>query len=288
MTPRPAPRLLLAIGMAATCAAQPAQAHDEPSDVLERLSAGYNSLSPAARGGHALTLGEYAGILGDFDAAERWAVEALALGEEPTAVRMLEAAVAHDRGRHEVARAKLYEVLSLAPSHPPALRLRARTWAASRAPERAAEDLRAYAAAVQRPAPEIWIECAEYERAASPEDPAAGIAVLEEAVLRLGPAPDLVVRLARMEAAAGRVEPALARLAGLPPALHATGRVAWERALILLAAGQDLEARVALTEALDALDALPAERRLAPATAELESAVKSRLAATLAARPEED
>lgn len=256
----------------------PAVAHDEPAHVLERLEV--DAAPGPARAERALARAEYSRLLGDLEAADRWAARALELGAERTAVRLLEAQVALDREEAALARAKLDEVLANHPGHAPALRLRARSWIRSGHPEAAVRDLRAYLAAAPRPAPEIWIECAELERACRHADPEAGLATLEQALEQLGRVPDLVLRLARWEAAAGRLETALARLDALPPSLHATGRVAWERVLLLEAAGRTWEAQAALTEALDALAALSPARRAAPATLELERAVRERLAAS--------
>ncbi len=260
----------------ATCFPPPLGAHDDPARVLSRLDA-QAAVTPADPGLE-LARGEYLRLAGRLVEADLAADAALRRGADSSEVLLLRAAIALDAGHAAEACPLLSHILESTPRHAPALLLRSRAWrAAGRLPESFA-DLRSYLDGVPAPGVERWIECAELGREISPDDADVPLAILDESMLRLGPSPVLLLHAARLETAAGRYEAALARLDRLPASLRATGRVHLERARVLESAGRPWEARAALTDGLDAIAALPPERRATRAAIELESELRRLLA----------
>jgi tetratricopeptide (TPR) repeat protein len=121
------------------------------------------------------------------------------------------------------------------------------------------------------PRPEHYLERARVQEA---ERAAAG---LEEGLRRLGSVVTLELALLDLELEARRFDAALARIDRLSAA--APRKESWlvRKADVLREAGRPAEAREAFAAALAAIESLPAGRRAARATAELEKRVREAL-----------
>ncbi len=143
-----------------------------------------------------------------------------------------------------------------------------------------AADLDRALARAPSPNPEVLLDRAQALRAEGPAHREEALRGLDQGILKLGPVVTLVNPAIELELELGRVEAALARLEGL--AAKSERKDPWlaRRGEILRAAGRTPEAREAFRAALSAIEALPASRRGARATRELEVKVRAELEAT--------
>lgn len=136
------------------------------------------------------------------------------------------------------------------------------------------------------PEPDCYLERARELAAAGSPHLDEAVRGLDEGVQRLGPIVSLQLPAIDLELELGRYDAALARLDTI--AARAPRREGWlaRRATILEKAGRTAEARVACTEALAAIAALPPARRSVAAMRELEQSLNATLG-RLSARSED-
>lgn len=179
-----------------------------------------------------------------------------------------------DAGR---ARAALDRFLKRQPDHGEALIERAR--ARARLDDRAGalEDFSRGIARLEQPRPENYIERAELHRAEKRVDDA--IRGLEEGLLKVGRVLPLQLAILDLELESARFDAALARVDEI--ARGAERKDLWlaRRGEILRRAGRTTEAAEAFRSALASIDALPAARRKAAFTRDLETRVRAELEA---------
>jgi tetratricopeptide (TPR) repeat protein len=164
------------------------------------------------------------------------------------------------------------------PGHAGALLWKARTLTAL---GRRDEAVAAYTRSLEAPtppAPETFLERAELLEALGRRDDA--VRSLDEGQARLGPLPALDARALDLEIAAGRLEAALARVDRRLAQAGRGDEGQLRRAELLARLGRTADARAACEKALSALASLPASRRGAPATQDVERRVLA-LQATL-------
>lgn len=124
--------------------------------------------------------------------------------------------------------------------------------------------------------PEHFVERAEALAAAG--DREAALRGLDEGIRKLGPLVSLELPAIDLDLALGRTDAALARIEALSKQTPRKEPWLARRGEILLQAGRAAEAREAFQAALAAIEALPAARRKARATADLEARVRAALA----------
>jgi tetratricopeptide (TPR) repeat protein len=111
-------------------------------------------------------------------------------------------------------------------------------------------------------------------------DPLAAVAALDAGLDALGPLVVLQEEAVRLLAAASRYDEALRRLDLILAEIARPERWLAERARILAAAGRGPESWVAASDALAAIERLPASHRTTPIVRELEIELRARLAVT--------
>ena len=105
-----------------------------------------------------------------------------------------------------------------------------------------------------------------YRNRRNPEATAEAIAGLDEGLSSRGFDIAITLRCIDLETRSGRYEDALDRLSGLETYLDRHEELLARRGDILFRAGRPLEAEVAYSEALGAVESLPPSRRSSPAT----------------------
>lgn len=135
-------------------------------------------------------------------------------------------------------------------------------------------------AGLSRPTPDHYLERARVLIGSGESLRQRALQGLDQGIARLGPAPALVEQAIELELALGRFEMALERHALLRPAHHGP-QESWlaRQGELLRAAGRPLEAVVAFSQALEAIEGMPPARRATPATVLLEARVRRSLEA---------
>ena len=202
----------------------------------------------------------------------------LAPGEP--AVAALRARLALDAGDAGSALGVLDSLLSRRPHDGEARALRAEALEAGGRNGEAADELERALPDLARRTPEHYLFLARLLSASDPTQSDRAERALARGIEALGPAPALIERAVELELSRGRATAALVWHDRLAP--FAGSNPAWmaRRGDLLEAAGRRMEALAAFTRALEAIEALPPRRRAAPATAELEVAIRSRLHGT--------
>jgi tetratricopeptide (TPR) repeat protein len=242
--------------------------HDQIEQVTRRIAETPGDGALYLKRGELYRLhGEWDRALADLDRASRLA-PGLAAVEFARGRTLLEA------GRPAEARAALDRFLAHAPAHVEALLTRARARAALGEHAGAAADYTRALELMPRPEPDVYLERARALAAADRVEEA--VRGLDEGIARLGPLVTLELCAVDLERRLGRVDAALARVDLL--ASRSPRKETWlaRRGEILDAAGRADEARAAFAAALDAIRALPADRRTR-AVVELERQLRDRL-----------
>ena len=181
-------------------------------------------------------------------------------------------------GRFDDAKAALDKFIAASPEHVDALVTRARVGVKRGKPLAAADDFARAIALSPRPEPEFYIERAQALLAAGDDRIADALRCLDEGTARLGNLPTLGLYAIELEVRQKHFGGALARL----DKLSATSprKEAWleRRGDILSTAGRLEDARQAYRAGGEAILALPANRRVTKATAELEERLKQKAA----------
>lgn len=202
---------------------------------------------------------------------------ALGLDPEFDAVHLGYALLWMDTNRPAEALSAIDRYLSRRPHHAEALFLRGRALAelgrtteAVRSMDRAIEESRS-------PTPEQYIERARVCAFGGIDHLQAALEGLDQGIDRLGPVVSLELYAVDLEQALGRYDAALLRLEDLADQYSRRESLLARRGEILEAAGRDLESQAAYTEALLALEELPAGARNTKETRELERALRRKL-----------
>lgn len=175
------------------------------------------------------------------------------------------------------AEAALDRLLERQPDHPDGRIARARVRFQQGKLEGAVEDYDRAISKGPRPRPQYYLERAEALVQQGEEHVAEAIRGLDDGVRRLGPLVTLHFRAIELEVASGRYDSALGRLDALMPQFARKDSLLARRGDILKKAGRSEEARKAYAAALAAIERLPASRRRARTTRELEKKLRAEL-----------
>jgi tetratricopeptide (TPR) repeat protein len=219
----------------------PGRAHEPLVDELAVLE---SSAATAASADLLLRRGELRRIRGETDRALADFERARELGVPPGEVERLRARALLEAGRSGEARDAALRALRLEPASGEAHLLEAHALAALGRRVEAAQAYDRALGVIRDPSPDLYLE-----RAALASEREAALAVLEDGLARLGQAASLELRAIELECDLGRVDAALARLAGLTE--RAARKSPWllRRAEILTRAGRADEARRSLRDA---------------------------------------
>ncbi len=193
------------------------------------------------------------------------------------AVDIVRAAMLRDAGRLIAAERQLDPVLAAAPHLVEARALRAEVREALGRAKDAITDLDEAIAHSRRAIPDLWLRRARLLATLGDSGEQQALASLDEGLRTLGPAPALVDLAIDLEARRGQTDLALARIDRMMERLPRKESMLARRGEILLASGRTLEAWVAWSDALAAIEALPAHKRRAPALLALEDRVRRAL-----------
>ncbi len=164
------------------------------------------------------------------------------------------------------------------PDHAAALLLRARCRLAIGDYRAAVADFDRGIAQCPDPQPDDFLDRANALLALGSAD--AALRGLDEGLARLGPAIALQLRAIDLEAAAGRIDSALARISRVAGSSALSVDLLERRATLLRRAGRNAEAGEAAREALLLLEALPPARRSVTSVTERERRLRAMLAAS--------
>lgn len=210
----------------------------------------------------------FAAALADCDAAAR-------LDPALAAVLLSRAHSLYQSGQFQAAREALDAFLEKKPAHAEAFRLRARALAALKRHADAVADFNRALALMKEPPPDLFLERAQELGAQGSME--AALASLDEGISQMGPLLTLQSAAIDVELQLGRHDAALARVDRILAGLQR--KEAWlaRRGQILQSAGRAEAARLAYTDALGSIEALPAFQRGIKATQELEVRLRSSL-----------
>ncbi len=181
-----------------------------------------------------------------------------------------------DAGRPSEAIAAFDRYISQRPEHSAGYAGRARAEAAAMQWEPAAEDFARAIAHDEQPEPELFAAQSRALQAAGKIEEA--IRVLDDGISRLGPIVTLTQPAVELEAEAGHLDPALARLAKILAAAPRKERWLLRRGELLEKAGRIAEAREAFAQAQSALAEISADRRQTAAMLGLAALIEAALA----------
>lgn len=190
------------------------------------------------------------------------------------AVDIVRAAMLRDAGRLMAAERQLDPVIAAAPQLVEARALRADVRAALGRAEDAISDLNEAVAHTRRAMPDLWLQRARLMATLGRAGEQRALASLDEGLRALGPSPSLLDMAIEIEARTGATDAALARIDAMMARFPRKETLLARRGEILAAAGRSLEAWVAWSDALAAIEALPAHKRAASASMALESRVR--------------
>jgi len=172
-----------------------------------------------------------------------------------------------------------------APARAEARVLRARALTRLQRPTEAADEWSRVTPLLRRPTPDHYVERARAIVEAGEARLGEAVALLDEGILRLGPAATLDLLAIELDLRRGRPEAALARVDRQATAAPRHEGWLMRRGEILEQAGRPAEARAAYAAALGAVDALPEARRRARAVEEVRQRSADGLARTGASAP---
>jgi len=244
--------------------------NEEVEELTERLEKAPNDV------GLLLQRAELLALNGDTQRAEvdLRRVEKLQPGiPEPDLVR---ATALLKGGRTIAAERLLTSVLARTPGSSEAYRMRATARVALGRREDAAADLAAAIERSRRLLPELYLERAQILAELGQLDDAA--ATIEQGIARCGHAVTLEDYAVDLDVRRGMIDEALARLERLKRETPRPAAILARQGDVLRAAGREPEAWAAYTEALAAIESLPADARRRGATTELETRVRTALA----------
>jgi len=214
----------------------------------------------------------------DWAAAREDLARAAARDPKLEAVDLALGRVCNQSGESARAKEALDRFLARNPDHVEARieRARARTRLGDAAG--AVEDYTSAIARMDEPWAQNYLERSEVLRSAGRLDEA--IRGLEEGLRKIGPALPIQLALLDLELEAGRVDPALTRLAAITAASDRKDLWLVRRGEILRQASRRTEASRAFQEAIAAIEALPVSRRRTKFTRDLEQKARAGWEAT--------
>ncbi|MBI3734961.1 tetratricopeptide repeat protein [Candidatus Sumerlaeota bacterium] len=215
--------------------------------------------------------GKWDEALGDLDRAGK-------LNPKLAAVELLRGRTLLAKGIARGAKGALDRFLSAQPDHAAGLMNRARAHAKLDENSDALADYSRALAISPNPLPDDFIERARFTEGLGGGRIEDALAGLDEGIGKLGPIPALELHAIELEVKLKHYDQALGRLEKISSQGQRKDQWLVRRGEILLQAGRNAEARTAFQEALDEIGRLPAPRRKARATLDLESKIKNLLA----------
>lgn len=212
--------------------------------------------------------GNFSAALADYESAEQ-------LDPGLATVALCQGRALFEAGHPGPARRALDEFLRRQPDHVAGFLLRARVQARLGARREAVADYGRAIALADEPRPEPFAERAEIQMALG--EPAAALDGLTAGLAKLGSIPSLHLPALEAELALARFDAALSRIDRLTVAADRKEQWLERRAEVLVRAGRLAEAATARRTALEAVAALPARLREAPACRELELRLRAAL-----------
>ena len=207
----------------------------------------------------------------DYDRAEKLAPSA-------PAIHLGRGKLLLATGRLDDAKGELDKFIAAKPGHIEALVTRARIEALRKQPLAAAEDFARAIALAPRPEPDLYHERAQALAAAGDDHIPEALRCLDEGTAKLGNLPTLGLYAIDLELRRKDFDAALARLEKLSAASPRKETWLERRGDILTAAGRPVEARQSYLDALEAMRALPQQRRFTKTTMELEQRLNQKTA----------
>lgn len=257
----------------------PASAHEPDEVAIADLTA---HLSAARSPAHALMMrAELHRAAEHWDEAAADLVDARALDPAAPLLDLCEAVLAFERGRASESVPAFERYLSRVPSDG-----RAHAWyarALQSLGESAAAAARFDSALVRLKHPEPGLVLARVALADSQQGPEAALAHLDRALARLGASASLELAAVDLEVRLGRIPDAFTRLDRVERAGADPGLLGWQRGAILQGAGRGLDACVAWSAALEALDERALRRSLSVSQEQLRVRLRDALDQQLAA-----
>lgn len=239
-------------------------------DLHERIDAATRAIAAAPDDASlVMRRAELRRMHGELDEALADYTRAAELGVAGARLELGRGTVLAELGHLAAAIAALDRALQLEPDSVDALVRRARV--RLRTGEAATDDYDRAIERLDRPRPDLYVERARALRSLGRID--AALAGLEEGMRRLGPLASLAGTALELERDARRWDAALARVDTMLVAAERKETLLVERGELLAAAGRDDDARAAFDAAADAIRALPAHLRTAPAVRSLETRV---------------
>lgn len=235
-----------------------ALAHEPDEVAIADLTA---HLSTARSPAHALLIrAELHRAAEQWDLAAADLADARALDPAAPVLDLCEAVLAFERGRASESVPAFEHYLARVPSDGKAHAWYARALQSlGRAAEAAARYDSAFAH-LQHPEPGLVLARADIADSLAGTE--AALAEVERGLVRIGPSVSLELSAVDLEARLGRTDAALRRLDRLQAAGGDAVTLGWQRGSLLSQAGRGLDACVAWSDALDALDRVAARRPL--------------------------
>lgn len=214
---------------------------------------------------------EWSSSAADYDQVEK-----LVPGND--AVHLGRAKLAQAMGRYDAAQSELNRFLDARPDNVDALVTRARVREKLGQHARAAEDFARAIEHASPPEPEFYLERAQALAAASPDNPEAALACLDEGRAKLGPLPTLGLAAIDLEVGQGHFEAALARLDQLGAGEKRQESWLERRGDILIRADRSASAVLAYRDALAAIARLPARLQGTQSMKDMQARLKQKIA----------
>lgn len=214
---------------------------------------------------------EWPAAAADYDRAEKLAPSA-------PAIHLGRGKMLLATGRLDDAKGELDKFIAAKPGHIEALVTRARIEALRKQPLAAAEDFARAIALAPRPEPDLYHERAQALAAAGDDHIPEALRCLDDGTAKLGNLPTLGLYAIDLELRRKDFDAALARLDKLSAASPRKETWLERRGDILTAAVRPEEARQTYLGALEAMRALPQQRRFTKTTMELEQRLKQKTA----------
>ena len=264
--------LLLLTTLGLTVASAPAAAHEPLRTQIDELTR--QIAADPANPSLLLARAELLRMNEQPQRAEADLREAQRLLPGSPAVEIVRAAMLRDAGRLIAAERQLDPVIAAAPQLVEARALRAEVREALGRAQDAIADLDQAIAQTRRAVPDLWLRRARLLATLGAAGEQRALASLDEGLRTLGPSPALAELAIDLELRCGATDAALVRLDRMMAGLPRKETMLARRGEILAAAGRTLEAWVAWSDALAAIEALPAHKRTAPALLALDSRVR--------------
>lgn len=273
-------RLLVSLAIALLFASTaPAVAHEPDEIAIADLTA---HLSTARSPAHALLVrAELHRAAEQWDRAAADLADARALDSSAPLLDLCEAVLTFERGRVAESVPAFERYLARVPSDGRAHAWFARAWEALAQPARAAAQYDSALVHLKRPEPGLVL--ARVALADSLQGAVAALAQAERGLARIGPSVSLEMSAVDLEARLGRVEAALVRLDRIEGMGGDPATLGWRRGAILKDADRGLDACVAWSDALEALEGVAARRTLSASQQQLRALLRAALEQQLAA-----